>query len=160
MRLPTIDLQKYQPLYTPLAIVVGCLVIAVAIYGSGGMTITIGGKKEATGSPTVAGEEGTQGTTYDSVTLDRFAKCLTEKKAKLYTADWCPHCASQKKLFGTSVQYLDNIVCNKEQTDPWSEACKKAGITVVPTWIFKDGSQVSAVQTLEVLSEKTGCPLQ
>lgn len=56
--MPTIDLSKYQPLYTPLAIFAGCLVIAAAIYGSGG--VTIGGGREATDLPSVAGEEGTK----------------------------------------------------------------------------------------------------
>lgn len=164
--MPTFDLSKYQSLYIPLAIFVGCLVIAAAIYGSGGIKIGGGsstspetGSQQETGSPAVAGEEEAQ-TEYDQATLDRFAKCLKEKGAKLYTADWCPHCVRQKESFGSSLQYLDHTVCAKEQTDSWSEACTKAEITGVPTWIFKDGSRVSGAQTLEALSGKTGCSLE
>lgn len=144
-----LDFRKYQSLYTPLAIFVGCLVLAAAIYGSGGITITIGGQKADKG-PEVAGEE---------TSLDDFAKCLTEKGVKLYTADWCPHCARQKELFGSALQYLDHTVCSKEQTDPWSEVCTQAKITGVPTWVFADKTQAQGFTELEVLSKKTGCPL-
>lgn len=160
-----IDISRYQPLYTPLAIFAGGLVIAAAIYSSGG--ITIGGGQKAADSPSVAGEEGTQpepesttGTTYDSATLDRFAKCLTERGVKLYTADWCSHCTDQKELFGSSLQYLDHTVCAKGRTDPWSQVCIDAGIQGVPAWVFKDGSRAAGTQTLEALSEKAGCPLE
>lgn len=166
-----IDLAKYQPLYTPLAIFAGCLVIAAAIYGSGG--ITIGGsstspetsEQEETGSPTVAGEsldsarDKEAQTEYDQATLDRFAKCLKERGAKLYAASWCPHCAHQKELFGSSVQYLNHIEC-AEGSGGFNQTCIQAGIEGVPTWIFKDGSRATGVQTLEALSKKTGCPLE
>ena len=155
-----LDLNKYQPLLTPLAVFLGCVVIAAAIYGSGG--ITIGRKvEEESENPAVAGEEEAVVTpSYDAAVLERFAKCLTEKGAKLYTADWCPHCANQKALFGDAVGYLDNIVCSKESTDPWSEECKSAGINVVPTWVLGDSSRLEGGQALEDLAQKTGCALE
>jgi len=48
------DIEKYQPLYVPLAIFAGCLVIAIAIYASGGVTI---GGQQAGDSSSVAGAQ-------------------------------------------------------------------------------------------------------
>lgn len=36
------------------------------------------------------------------ITTDDFAKCLTEKGAKMYGTSWCGHCKNQKALFGDS----------------------------------------------------------
>lgn len=155
-----IDPNRYQPLYTPLAILSGCLLIAVVIYTSGGITITIGGREavEETESPTVAGEAEVQ-TEYDQAALDCFAECLTEKGAKLYTLSTCPACKDQKDPFGNSLRYLNHIECDNESSGG-GQACTQAEITHVPTWIFEDGSKLVGVQTLEALSEKTDCPLK
>ena len=37
---------------------------------------------------------------------DVFAQCLKDTGAVFYGAFWCPHCQSQKKLFGSSVKLL------------------------------------------------------
>src|SRR5579885_3423480 len=42
---------------------------------------------------------------------DAFAKCLTTKQAKMYGAFWCPHCAEQKEMFGSSFKYAPYIEC-------------------------------------------------
>lgn len=137
------DWEKYQPLYTPLAILAGCLLIAVVIYTSGGITITIGGGR-------VAGE--------GEDNFDSFTKCLTERGAKLYASSGCGYCQQQKELFGASLEYLDFVDCDVGYAE--GEECQEAEIESVPTWIFEDGSKAIGVQTLEALSEKTGCSLQ
>jgi len=160
-----LDLRKYQSSYIPLAIFAGCLVVAAAIYGSGG--IRIGGGGEPGESPDVAGEgeaqpeEGTQTEpkTSGEADLDNFSKCLTEKGATIYVHRECGHCKNQRDLFGASFQYLNRVEC-ADESGGWSEVCPNAGVTGVPTWVFKDGSKAVGLQTLEALSEKTGCPLQ
>lgn len=84
---------------------------------------------------------------------DDFAKCLTEKQAKMYGTDWCGYCQEQKKIFGKSFKYVDYIDCDFNQVE-----CSSAGIKGYPTWII-NGDSYSGVQPLERLSQLTGCEL-
>lgn len=90
---------------------------------------------------------------------DDFAKCLTEKEAKLYTTYWCPHCTEQKGLFGSSLKYVDVTECDPEGESAEPEKCEAANVTSIPAWVFADGSKEVGVHTLEQLAETTGCTL-
>lgn len=92
--------------------------------------------------------------------LDRFVKCLKDKKALFYGAFWCSHCQNQKKLFGSSSEHLPYIECSTADGRQQLDVCKKKNITGYPTWEFNDGSRVSGEMTLEKLAEKTNCQLQ
>lgn len=86
------------------------------------------------------------------------AQCLTDKGAKMYGAYWCPHCQSQKKLFGRAFSKVTYVECAipgnpREQT----QACKDANISGYPTWTFADGSRTNGEQSLADLAEKAGC---
>ncbi len=85
--------------------------------------------------------------------LDAFAKCLTEKGAMIYTSPTCSHCQNQKKLFGDSWQYINNVDC---MANP--QVCSVAGIQGVPNWMI-NGESLLGQQSLEVLAEKTGCEI-
>ena len=89
---------------------------------------------------------------------DGFAQCITNSGAKFYGAFWCPHCAEQKDLFGTSVKYLPYIECSTPDGNSQLPICTSAGITGYPTWVFPDNSRGS-VMSLQELSQKTNCPL-
>ena len=90
--------------------------------------------------------------------LDGFAQCLKNSGAEFYGAFWCPHCQEQKALFGSSKTYLPYIECsNPDNTQ--AQICKDKKIESYPTWIFKDGSQVSGKMELQVLADKTQCIL-
>jgi len=91
--------------------------------------------------------------------LDDFAKCLTEKNAKMWGAYWCSHCQNQKKQFGNSWQYATYIECSLPDATGQTKECEDAGISAYPTWEFGDGERVQGEVTLQNLSEKTGCPL-
>lgn len=91
---------------------------------------------------------------------DDFAKCLTEKGAEFYGAFWCPHCRSQKGLFGKSVEYINYIECSTPDGNSQLSQCTEKGIEGYPTWIFSDGSRENGEVPLEKLAEKTGCILQ
>lgn len=86
------------------------------------------------------------------------AQCLTDKGVKMYGAYWCPHCSQQKKLFGKSFSKVDYVECampgNPQAQVP---ACKDAGITGYPTWVFPSGDRLSGEQPLADLAEKAGC---
>ena len=91
--------------------------------------------------------------------LDGFAKCLSEKKATMYGVSWCPHCADQKELFGTSFQYVTYVDCAIPGTRKETDQCKALNIQHTPTWIFGDGSRYEGTMPLEDLAKQTGCKL-
>lgn len=91
--------------------------------------------------------------------LDSFAQCITAKKAKMYGAYWCPHCAEQKEMFGPSFQYVDYIECGVKGSHDESEDCKAAGVKHFPTWQFMDGERREGAISLAALGEKTSCGL-
>ncbi len=92
---------------------------------------------------------------------DKFAQCLTDKGAKFYGASWCPHCAEQKRLFGTSMKHIAYVECalpNGQQGQ--TQACTDAKIDSYPTWVFADGSRLNGEQQPSALAAKAGCSLQ
>jgi hypothetical protein len=91
--------------------------------------------------------------------LDTFAACLGDQGATFFGAFWCPHCAQQKAMFGSSVEFLPYKECSTPDSKGQTQICIDAGIQSYPTWQFADGSRVTGVQELSTLAEKTGCPL-
>jgi len=90
---------------------------------------------------------------------DAFAQCLEEKGAIFYGAFWCPHCQSQKKLFGTSAKLLPYEECSTADGKGQNQICIDNGISSYPTWVFADGSRLNGQISLEQLAEKTACEL-
>lgn len=91
--------------------------------------------------------------------LDAFAKCLDQKGAKFYGAFWCPHCQNQKKMFGTSEQFLPYVECSTADGGSELPVCIQKNITGYPTWEFADGSRLTGKIQLQTLAQKTGCSL-
>lgn len=85
--------------------------------------------------------------------LDNFAQCLSDKGLVMYGADWCPHCQTQKNMFGKSFKNINYVECPQ---DP--KKCLAAGIGGYPTWIV-NGEKLVGEQKLENLSRAGGCPL-
>ncbi|MFZ2149611.1 MAG: hypothetical protein WAV15_00405 [Minisyncoccia bacterium] len=90
---------------------------------------------------------------------DEFATCLKDKGAVFYGAFWCPHCQSQKKLFGSSQKLLPYVECSTADGRGQTQACIEKGITSYPTWEFADGSKLNGEIPLAQLAEKTSCVL-
>jgi glutaredoxin len=84
---------------------------------------------------------------------DNFAKCLAQKDATMYGAEWCSHCKQQKDMFGASFKYVNYVECPDNQA-----FCDEKGITGYPTWII-NGLPYQGTQSFEKLSELTGCPV-
>jgi hypothetical protein len=91
--------------------------------------------------------------------LDAFAKCIASKEAKMYGAYWCPHCADQKEMFGSSFQYVPYVECGVPGSRDEGPVCKDAGIKHFPTWQFADGERQEGTLSLQSLGTKTGCGL-
>lgn len=91
--------------------------------------------------------------------LDGFAQCINDSGAKFYGTFWCSFCNKQKESFGSAKQYLPYVECSTADGRSQLEVCNKEGIDGYPTWKFTDGSELSGLQDLEVLAEKTSCSL-
>jgi hypothetical protein len=97
---------------------------------------------------------------YQDHKYDSFAKCLAGKNARMYGLYWCPHCADQKREFGSSFRYVPYVECASEN-DPHElrPACKAAGVKLFPSWQFGADPPKEGVLSLEELRDKTGCSL-
>lgn len=87
-------------------------------------------------------------------TYDSFAKCLAEKKITMYGAAWCPHCQREKRLFGSSFQFVPYVECPDNP-----QLCLAKDVKGYPTWIFPDGRAFAGEQGLQKLSAESSCPL-
>jgi hypothetical protein len=90
---------------------------------------------------------------------DQFATCLTEKGAVFYGAYWCSYCNKNKELFGSAEKLLPYVECSTSDGKNQLPVCQEQKITAYPTWRFADGSEILGLVSLEVLSQKTSCPL-
>ena len=90
---------------------------------------------------------------------DEFATCLKDKGAVFYGAFWCPHCQTQKKLFGSSQKLLPYVECSTPDGNSQTQACIDKGVASYPTWEFADGSKLTGEIPLIQLAEKTECVL-
>jgi hypothetical protein len=78
-----------------------------------------------------------------------FARCISRAGAVFYTAQWCPHCARQVRMFGNAIRFVRTVDC--------TAGCD--GVASFPTWRFADGSRLSGVASFDELASRTGCRL-
>ncbi len=90
---------------------------------------------------------------------DEFAQCIFDSGAKFYGAFWCPHCQSQKAMFGKAAKNLPYTECSTPDGKSQLPICKDAGVTGYPLWVFADTSRIEGEIKLDVLAEKTSCVL-
>ena len=83
------------------------------------------------------------------------AKHLTEVKATMYGAYWCPHCMEQKELFGEAFKYINYVECDPMGRRANPALCHEKGIKVYPTWEIK-GNFYQGVRSLEELFKLSG----
>ena len=90
---------------------------------------------------------------------DELAMCLKEKGAVFYGAFWCPHCQTQKKMFGKSAKLLPYVECSTPDGNGQTQICIDKNIEGYPTWEFADGTRLNGEVSLAALAEKTSCTL-
>ena len=90
---------------------------------------------------------------------DSFAQCITEKGAVFYGAFWCPHCNTQKEMFGTSMSYVNYVECSTPDGRGQTQPCMDKNIEGYPTWEFADGTRVTGAKSLQELALRTGCTI-
>lgn len=64
--------------------------------------------------------------------------CLQKSQTVMFGASWCPHCASQKKMFGKSVKDMPYFECAVGSGQ--AKECSDRGIASYPTWQFPDAT--------------------
>ena len=105
----------------------------------------------------IPGEPGPPITTTSGPAELQLAAYLTEVDAKMYGAWWCPHCHSQKQLFGAeAAKKIPYIECDPEGQNPQASVCRAIPeIEGFPTWEV-EGQFLSGAQPLSVLAEASG----
>ncbi|HLC55938.1 MAG TPA: hypothetical protein VJJ23_01765 [Candidatus Nanoarchaeia archaeon] len=100
-------------------------------------------------------------TKYTKESLDKLANCLADKNVKEYGAFWCPNCAKQQKMFGSSYDIIKKrrvyVECDPRGEDPQSQLCLTKNVQKYPDWEFPDSSRLIGVQNLEYLAVKSNC---
>lgn len=92
--------------------------------------------------------------TINTKNYDTFAQCLATKNMTMYGAVWCSHCKEQKALFGESFKFVPYVECSENP-----QGCMDKGVQAYPTWIDSSGVKYVGKQSLEKLSQITGCEL-
>lgn len=95
----------------------------------------------------------------NSISVDEFSQCLTEKNTKYYGSFFCENCKTQNEFFGDSKKYLNYIECDPDVQNSQSDLCDDAQINAYPTWIFDDGFSLVGVQSFDKLSDRSGCAM-
>jgi uncharacterized membrane protein/glutaredoxin len=104
-------------------------------------------------APVAAGGAASAGDTsgFQSATqLEALAVYLKESGAVFYGAYWCPHCQTQKKMFGAAADQLPYVECDARGTNPQPAACQAAGVRAFPTWVIKGQKIEGEVQPAEL----------
>lgn len=86
--------------------------------------------------------------------VDRLSNCLSEAEATMYGSKSCPHCQTQKDMFGRYFDRIDYVECTEKQQE-----CKDAGISGVPQWKI-NGENLRGTQDFESLSEAANCDIE
>ena len=93
--------------------------------------------------------------------VEPLAECLVRKGAHLYGASWCKPCHEQLALFGDQSALVPYTDCVSEGSLDFIQECADAGVpfgTVIPVWVFKDGSRLYGVRHPIVLAAVAHCP--
>jgi thiol-disulfide isomerase/thioredoxin len=130
------------------------------IIGVAGLLIVIAVGLYATGERSTPGTATTEpAVSATSSPVAAFAQCLKDSGAVFYGAFWCPHCKTQKALFGNAVSLLPYVECSTADGNAQTAQCIAKKIKGYPTWEFADGSRLDGEQSFAQLSEKTQCPV-
>jgi hypothetical protein len=91
---------------------------------------------------------------------DEFASCLSENGVIMYGAYWCPHCNSQKQMFGNSWSQVNYVECSLPNNAGQTQECIESKINSYPTWEFQNGLRIEGDLPLEKISSLSGCRLE
>lgn len=94
-----------------------------------------------------------------------FAACLSEAGLRMYGSATCSSCGKQRQMFGDAFELIEELECDPRNPGNHAAECVAKGIDKTPTWILEKpaGHELlrfdAGLQSLEALSEASGCPL-
>ena len=80
---------------------------------------------------------------------------LSERGITMYGSHRCPHCTTQKELFGSAFRLVPYVECSEDGPGADPGLCRSKGIRSYPTWEI-DGNFYVGVLPLERLDEISG----
>jgi uncharacterized membrane protein len=85
----------------------------------------------------------------------RIARHLTETGAVMYGSYKCPHCLSQKRLFGDAFKYVNYVECHPSGEGANPGLCFTKGVMSYPTWEI-NGRFYVGMMSLQELAKLSG----
>lgn len=85
----------------------------------------------------------------------RLARHLTDTGAVMYGSYKCPHCLSQKRLFGDAFKYVNYVECHPRGENANPSLCITKGIMSYPTWEI-NGRFYVGMMSLQELAKLSG----
>ncbi len=83
------------------------------------------------------------------------AMYLKDRGAVMYGSYKCPHCNSQKALFGGASTYIDYVECDPSGENSRATLCFSRGVSHYPTWEI-NGRFYEGAKSLQELSRISG----
>ena len=132
------------------------IIVGVAV-----LLLAVGGILYATSSDVTMVGTGTTPGSNEPVDMStppaQLAQCLKDKGVVFYGAFWCPHCQSQKAMFGAAAKLLPYVECSTPDQKGQYQVCINKNVQSYPTWDFPDGSRMTGEVSFAKLAEKSGC---
>lgn len=141
-----------QPLFTSLILVFVTLIGVTGLYADQRPGVA------ATPAEAIAdgGQHGPAITTASGPAEVALAEHLTAMGARYFGAYWCPHCYSQKQLFGAEAfEKLTYVECDANGYQAQPQVCQDAGVRGYPTWEI-DGELYEGTRELRELARLSG----
>jgi hypothetical protein len=137
------------------------LITSIVLLSAAG---AVAATKESGSSPVVhpastllaAGKTGPAISTSSGASEISLAEHLRKSGATMYGAFWCPHCHTQKQLFGSAAwSKVSYIECGEGGQGVNIPACNQAGIKAFPTWRI-NGKNYPGTMSLFKLAKLSG----
>jgi len=84
-------------------------------------------------------------------TMIELAKHLNNTNSSMYGSYTCPHCNTQKLMFGDAFKYINYVECNPGGQNSKASLCSEKGIDSYPTWEI-NGQLLQGAKSLRELA--------
>jgi len=102
-----------------------------------------------------AAHSGARSSAPASQAVTNLAKYMGSADCAMYGSYTCPHCNTQKLMFGDAFKYIKYVECNPNGKNANVELCNQKGIEAFPTWDI-NGQFYEGAKSLRELAKLTG----